>query len=168
MHSSLCALALCAPQGGGIVSSGQSGIMRPSVRVVVQIISRIRSGKQPEFVTCWIIVCGCRFLTAPNLPRVFTSESAVLVSWLHETTPVASLLHEAVQCADNRNRERRGPPRKIAVLASRAANCFVTFIQLRGAAVTQLRRTGSSRMPSCRCKFEVAICLTAKLGAFMP
>ena len=78
MHSSLCALALCAPQGGGIVSSGQSGIMRPSVHVVVQIISRIRSGKQPEFVTCWIIVCGCRFLTAP-LPRVFTSESAVLV-----------------------------------------------------------------------------------------
>ena len=49
MHSSLCALALCAPQGGGIVSSGQSGIMRPSVRVVVQIISRIRSGKQPEY-----------------------------------------------------------------------------------------------------------------------
>jgi hypothetical protein len=134
MHSSLCALALCAPQGGGIVSSGQSSIMRPSVRVVVQIISRIRSGKQPEFVTCWIIVCGCRFLTAPNLPRVFTSESAVLVSWLHETTPVASWLHEAVQCADHRNRERRGPPRKLAVLASRAANCFVTFIQLRGAA----------------------------------
>jgi hypothetical protein len=124
MHSSLCALALCAPQGGGIVSSGQSGIMRPSVRVVVQIISRIRSGKQPEFVTCWIIVCGCRFLTAPNLPRVFTSESAVLVSWLHETTPVASWLHEAVQCADHRNRERRGPSEKTCCLGISCSKLF--------------------------------------------
>ena len=43
-------------------------------------------------------------------------------------TAAAGWLQEASQCAHHRNRERRGPPGKLAVLASRAANCFVTFI----------------------------------------
>jgi hypothetical protein len=44
---------------------------RSSVRVVVQIISRIRSGEQPEFIMCWnncfrLPIChGAEFATSP-------------------------------------------------------------------------------------------------------
>ena len=101
-----------------------------------------------EFVTRWNMFS--QVVTAPNLSRVFTSETAVLVHGNFD--PAAGSLQEALQCADHGNRQRRGPAGKFAVLASGAANYFVTLFSSAASSVNQLRRTGSSKMPSCRCK----------------
>jgi hypothetical protein len=81
-----------------------------------------------------------------RLPICHGAEFATHVVYQRECgscarTMASGWLHEALQCADHRNRERRRPPRKLAVLASSAANCFVTLFSCAASSVTQLRRT---------------------------
>jgi hypothetical protein len=130
--STLCSDPVRAARGWHRLLRPKRNFVVQRIRVVVQIISRICSGEQPEFVTRWnncfrLPIChGAEFATHVVYQREWflctETSGSVSICWSHE----------ALQCADHRNRERRRPPRKLAVLASSAANCFVTFIQLRG------------------------------------